>query len=320
MKLVDIIKSKNGLYFLGENEKLIDTTNIFRLEKEIVEYDEKKVYTINKFSYKKYVHFTFKCVCESFSNTWGAITNPDVKRKLQTRFYNFDGDFIAFENELITYQPYNKIQLIDDNGNFLPKGRQSMTLHKFLSKTLGDTVNEYTLKVSADEMISYLKEFELTFVEGADIAKTYSDLDCDGWGRSSCMSGQPESWFQIYSDNPDVCKLGLIKSNGEIVARFLYWYNSETQKWYADRLYYINEVVREWQVRWCRENNIDSDSLGYRPTIKIQLVKDVKSYESLPYMDNIYRTFGDNFITNYEGKYILQEQDGVAIGVSWGRL
>lgn len=314
MKLVDIIKSRNGLNFLGADpSKYIDKTNAFHLERNIVDYDKNKTYTINDFSYKNYVHESYKYVSAQFKSRVKIVKNQRIRSRLLTYLYTFDGNFIGIDGDNITYQPYNKTQEFE-GYEYLPKGRQSISAHKFLTKALKNhDFKEEDIKKAGDEMITAGKKYRLVFVEGEAIADAYADPDVapNGWAVSSCMSGRPKTWFQLYADNPDVCKLGLIHDeSNEIVGRFLYWFDNDTDKWFADRLYYKNEIVLEWHKDWCKEKEVPCYNLGFNDNFTVILCNEVRDYDVVPYMDTLMYTDGDNEISSCDGDYELQGQGG----------
>ena len=319
MKLIDVIKSRNGLAFLGKNTDLIPSYP-HRLLYDISSYDETKNYGNSTFSYKEFVRQFPKEVTHTFIEVVQNVSNQFIKHVLLNKLYEFDGDFIDFENEEITYMPYNKVQMLIGNA-YIKTGRQSLSAHKFLTKIFknNSSVSENQIKLAGDEIVAGVQKYKIEFVEGDEIADYYSSIDCNYWSTSSCMSGRAKSFFKIYSDNPEVCKLGIVKDiNGEIVGRFLHWKVTDGY-WINDRFYYKEPVVEEWFKKHCEKNNLyfrlDMDEFMHGEDkvvlcLEVELKYSVSDYDEVPYLDTFRYTDGNNEISNTGGRYSLDETDG----------
>lgn len=319
MKLVDIIKSRNGLAFLGNNANLISFSP-YRLLYEISSYDETKNYGDSSFSYKEFVRQFPKEVTHTFIEVIQNVSNQFIKQVLLNKLYEFDGDFIDFENEEITYMPYNKVQMSIGN-TYVKTGRQSLSVHKFLTKIFknNSSISENQIKIAGDEIIAGVQKYKIEFVEGDEIANYYASIDCHDWSTTSCMSRRAKSFFKIYSDNPEVCKLGIVKDiNGEIVGRFLHWKVTDGY-WINDRFYYKEPVVEEWFKKHCEKNNLyfrlDMEEFMHGEnrvdlSLEVELKYPVSDYDEVPYLDTFKYTDGNNEISNTGGCYSLDETDG----------
>ena len=319
MKLVDIIKSRNGLAFLGRNTDLI-LSYPHRLLYDISSYDETKNYGDSTFSYKEFVRQFPKDVTHTFIEVVQNVSNQFIKQVLLNKLYEFDGDFIDFENEEITYMPYNKVQMLIGNA-YIKTGRQSLSVHKFLTKIFknNSSVSENQIKVAGDEIIAGVQKYKIEFVEGDEIADYYASIDCSDWSTTSCMSGKEKSFFKIYTDNPEVCKLGIVKdTDGEIVGRFLHWKVTDGY-WINDRFYYKEPVVEEWFKKHCEKNNLyfrlDMEEFMHGEDrvdlpLEVELKYPVSDYDEVPYLDTFRYTDGNNEISNTDGCYSLDQTDG----------
>lgn len=319
MKLVDIIKSRNGLAFLGRNTDLI-LSYPHRLLYDISSYDETKNYGDSTFSYKEFVRQFPKDVTHTFIEVVQNVSNQFIKQVLLNKLYEFDGDFIDFENEEITYMPYNKVQMLIGNA-YIKTGRQSLSVHKFLTKIFknNSSVSENQIKVAGDEIIAGVQKYKIEFVEGDEIADYYASIDCSDWSTTSCMSGKEKSFFKIYTDNPEVCKLGIVKdTDGEIVGRFLHWKVTDGY-WINDRFYYKEPVVEEWFKKHCEKNNLyfrlDMEEFMHGEDrvdlpLEVELKYPVSDYDEVPYLDTFRYTDGNNKINNIDGCYSLDQTDG----------
>ena len=318
MKVVDIIKTKNGLNFLAHYQKNTGNTLRYssRMSQNIYSYDPNKKYPDVEFSWKKYVRKFPKAIYPTLSGRFEAISNNKMALKLRTYRYEFDGDFLDLEDEDVTFTPYNVEHHANNHAIALNKGRQKIGLQKFLMKVLKDSgYSEEEIKKASDEMIAYGKDFSVTFLEGTDVSDTYSNFHYSG----SCMRGKPTDWFEIYADNPKTCKLGLIlDGQKQPLARFLYWLNSIDDEWYADTLYAKDNIVRTWFLSWVKKENVNQVSGGHitkkgnqtYEEISVNLVRDVRDYDYLPYVDSVRYTDGDNVLSNQSGEYCLDGQYG----------
>lgn len=144
---------------------------------------------------------------------------------------------------------------------------------------------------------------------------------------SSCMKEKPSSYFDIYTKNPDVCKLLILyshigKMEGDrfvsnfIMGRALVW-TLDDGRTFVDRIYYIDDKVCELfkdyiaRMGWFRKNYQDSDADFYlvdpqgnqenMPSrIKVK-VKDPKTLKctKYPYIDTMYYVnFGEGSLSN----------------------
>jgi hypothetical protein len=129
----------------------------------------------------------------------------------------------------------------------------------FVDKDIEDFVNKY--KSTIDIMNDKFRLFEI--VEGEDIGYWYNKenyLKEQGTIGSSCMKSVPISYFSIYMENPDVCKLVILKSEDneyKIVGRALLWTLTDGKK-FLDRIYTINESDVQLFRDWAKENGIYS--------------------------------------------------------------
>lgn len=158
----------------------------------------------------------------------------------------------------------------------------------------------------------------IEIVSGEDIRKWYLEdnyLENKGTLGNSCMRHSScQSYLDIYVDNPEICKLLIMKSeedNNFIITRALLWKISDGNT-YLDRIYSINEPDSIILMNYAEENNwlyYDNDYMGSIPMdIKVS-----KTYEEYPYMDTFkFLDIKGGIVYNtYEvGTYNLEEQDG----------
>ena len=301
MKLVDIIKTKNGLNYLGSIQEdfvysMRYVTNKMNHE---LPYDENVTYPETDFSYKNAARKFRKIYDESFRNTVTELhreTQGDSQKMLhtlKTQEIQFDGDFIAFENELVTYMQYNKEQRYKEDGGYMKTGRQSLTIHKFLAKVFkGTDYAEASIKSLAELIVAKLgATLSVVFLKGEDIGNSYYNVSHVGWSTSSCMANKkeyPPKRFTIYNEN---CELGVIMDGDEPVARFLVWIMDDGTR-FEDRLYYKTYAVQEWYKNRVKAEKILNYSTCYNEIndVVVTLARPYSSYkddERPSYLDTI---------------------------------
>lgn len=129
----------------------------------------------------------------------------------------------------------------------------------FVDKDIEDFVNKY--KSTIDKINDKFRLFEV--VEGETIAYWYNYRNYasqNGTLGNSCMKNVPDSYFDIYVLNPDVCKLVILKSEDDedkIVGRAILWTISDGTK-FLDRVYTNNDSDVQLFRDWARENGIYS--------------------------------------------------------------
>jgi hypothetical protein len=147
--------------------------------------------------------------------------------------------------------------------------RNILKIGKLINKILPGKYNSKDI----EEFVNLFKSFStntreiLDFVDGKDIEHWYSQdnyLYPGGSLGSSCMSDK-KGVFNIYKDNPETCKLVILKVGDKLVARALLWkintISSKGEKiegkikaeWFLDRVYSIKDYqidkIRKWAER-----------------------------------------------------------------------
>lgn len=303
MKLIDVIKSKNGLAYLDKNKGLIPSS-FNRLGTDILGYDPKKDYGESKFSYKEHVRQYAKLFSTVFNGTLaqqinnGKGKNRGIARHLyNNRVLDFDGDAIHIETDGdVSFTPYNK-EISVRGWGFNGKGRQSMSMYKFFKKVVPAKFTEQEIKKFCDTLYAEVAlDLKLEILKGDDIGKFYNNISTEGWVQSSCMSRQPLHRFKLYCDNPDTIELALIKNQNEVVGRFLRWKTNELG-WVEDRVYVKSYPVKAWyEVRakadkawWMQSSRHFIKGEGeedyINKTLNVPLVKAKNEYKDVAYLD-----------------------------------
>jgi hypothetical protein len=204
---------------------------------------------------------------------------------------------------------------------------------KYTPKDIEEFTNKF--KASLSKQGEYFEE-----VSGEDInywyqSKNYKEMS--GNLGNSCMAHKV-GLFDIYIDNPDVCKLLILVEDDKLVGRALVWKlesistnKKETaQNWFMDRQYTIKDSDSEkfkdsarekgWYYKtYNNHHSLDSvivDGEEKRAEMKV-LVKSI-NYKKYPYMDTFKRFDpndgtlynDDDMDADYEGQYILNDTSG----------
>jgi hypothetical protein len=180
----------------------------------------------------------------------------------------------------------------------------------FTDKEIEDFVNLY--KSSWDIMNDAFSKFDV--VSGDKIAYWYSESKYENGGQSSlgnsCMSCVNSSYFDIYVENPEVCKLVILYGNrgGSMVngkwsgsyirGRALLWTTQEGDI-FMDRIYYNHDVdvslFKQYANRngWWYKSSQDSDEsfTAISGTKSKNVVYSVKltycEFDDYPYVDTL---------------------------------
>jgi hypothetical protein len=292
-----------------------------------------------------------------FDNTPGMLsfkTMKNLKKSLEdiTGYLKSSGDSLAAKYDSIGNDFEKSKELIDDffknsmstitqSRNPLKIGRfiGSAFPGKFTPKQIEDFTNKYkALQISSAE--------KFIIVEGDEIAHWYKSENYKKLESSlgtSCMKDKSASYFDIYTKNPDVCKMLCLVENDLLLGRALLWKPELIKKvrqdytksddpveieWFMDRQYAISDDViqkfRDYAIAkgWAyRAINSFSEVKGivykgktFNCDMKVQL-KDI-NYRQFPFVDT-FRKFEPNdcFLINDDnqkewGYYLLNSTGG----------
>lgn len=205
------------------------------------------------------------------------------------------------KNDMISYVQTNRIQrenpnmdLSDKDNKFWKQGRTPYySIGRWVRHIFSDVLRkdidgkdlEYfvnTYKAEYDQLCGNSERFEI--VEGDDIRHWYlgdSYREMKGQLGKSCMKHERcQKYFDIYVDNPEVCKLLILKSDDDrnkIIGRALIW-NLKGGGQYMDRIYTVSESDRVLFEKYAEERGIS------RYCRDVVMVKP-KEYQKYPYMD-----------------------------------
>jgi hypothetical protein len=229
-------------------------------------------------------------------------------------------------------------------SNLFKKSRNPVRIGKFVNKVIPSKYDSKQIEEFVNKLKSKREQtgerFEI--VEGDDIAfwyKTENYAEVKGNLGNSCMREKPSSFFEIYTQNPQVCRMLVLLENDELIGRALIWklsyikaYGKELPEelYFMDRQYTIKESDVDKFRAYADENGFiyktnnnhhSLEPVTYKgETFNATLRVDVKSssYDRYPYMDTFRRfdssekaLFNDEEdSSDYEGSYILDHTDG----------
>lgn len=155
-----------------------------------------------------------------------------------------------------------------------------------LDSKIEEFVNLYKSTIDGED----LSKFEL--VSGKDIKKWYHENNYDqirGQLGNSCMRyNKCQNFLDIYTKNPEVCQLLILKSDDEkdkIIGRALIWKLTDGN-YYMDRIYTINDSDRLLFQDYARINKIENSYDG-NSSLKLEVKLGDYTYEKYPYMDTL---------------------------------
>lgn len=144
----------------------------------------------------------------------------------------------------------------DKNGNekapgIYTKSRNRIKFGRLINKLLPGKYSPQEIESFTNQWKSLLENVaeKIEVVEGEDIAYWYKSENYKEQKHTlgnSCMRGNREDTFRIYTLNPEVCKMLIITDGGELVARAIVWkpsYKSNANfEWFLDRQYTISDA------------------------------------------------------------------------------
>lgn len=178
-----------------------------------------------------------------------------------------------------------------------------------------------------NDKFSYFEE-----VKGEAIGHWYNYrnyLTRSGTIGNSCMSNVPESYFDIYMSNTDICSLVILKSQeseDKIVGRALLWTLQDGKK-FMDRIYTIKESDIQLFRDWAKENGwyyktyngSSASNNAIAPdgsNVQLDLTVNIRpgKYENYPYLDTLkyWDSNGTLSTKSTKSTYTLESTEGDA--------
>ena len=271
------------------------------------------------------------------SNGYASFTTID-------NVFNKVGNFLT--NRLINTTDQsltNRLEIADQIhdrfGEVYTDSRNSIKIGKLINKLLPNQFGQKELEEFVNNFKANVTTEEMEIVTGDDIAYWYNgdnyyDNEQKGALYHSCMKDKPASFFEIYTKNPEVCSMLIIKKDDKLVARALVWklsYNSlnDDIEYFLDKQYYNKNYQKNKLINYAKEKG-----WAYRVSNDLREIKVVSynnqtyndvdmevelkriDYDTFPYVDTLkVYDHGNHVLNNYdedecESCYILEYTDG----------
>ena len=284
-----------------------------------------------------------KSIDDVIAKDFLELIDQDVKT-------TFNALNVTDKNDTISFIPDNQFQnkIKSSNlENLLKDDKNKTSVGRLIQKILHDNeknyspnqVTEFTDKFKAAWTKYNTKEEKepIRVVEKEDIRSwyledAYNTKTNNGVGTlgKSCMRyDKCQEYFDIYVENPDVCKM-IIMTEWEVgvevlKSRALLW-KTEEEGWYLDRIYYTDASERILIHDFAKKNfnikySYDIFNHNYFiPRLSVKLVPN-KEYDYYPYMDSFPLYYSlDGILYNWEAKvaekkylYNIQNTNGSAV-------
>lgn len=234
------------------------------------------------------------------------IDNKELKKLLNEEEYEeATFDSVSKSPSLYHFKKGNEHFLTSDSNvlrNFkddIPVKKSEVKIGRFIRSLLSKTRNSYSDKDIEEFVNSYksiltytkegLKNFKL--VSGEKIKKYYDGQNYMPGGdlANSCMKHKRcQKYFDIYTKNPDVCQLLILKDkddDSKIQGRALVWKTNKGM--YMDRIYSTSQFIDKLFLKYADEKNWITYNEGKNENksdelkVKIDFVK----FKYYPYMD-----------------------------------
>lgn len=247
--------------------------------------------------------------------------------------YLRDGSPLLGKGGLRSSDPYEKARSPLRLGRFI----NTVLAGKYSAKQVEDFVNKFKSAIEQGGE-------RFMIVEGKDIAKWYNHTnykEMSGTLGRSCMARASASYFDIYVDNPKVCRLVILLEDDKLIGRALLWkvddkespdFSKEKEdfEYFMDRQYTIkdSDVIKfrnyadenGWAYKEIN-NHTNTSSVTFKgETTNWDLSVELsdQDYEYFPYMDTFKRydpkkhiLYNDrNDDEEYIGHYILESTGG----------
>jgi len=275
------IKDKYYQFLLPYDNNLLNLPRIGNRVYVINDYNLKELNTIN--------HTSVKYASKNLS----SIIEIDIISNEFVEYIDFGDD-----KELISFLPKNKISELNGDDPYNNRYRQQMKIGRFLRKhSIFDndelTIGSIEIISNIYKSINYSYNNNNTFeiVNGEEIRKWYNCVNYYNDGgtlNKSCMRYSTyHVRFDIYSHNPSVCSMIIMKNinnPNEIVGRALLWKTNigivMDRVYTTDDYYVYNFIGLSFKNNWLLRENIPKNTI-----IQLEDSYTFHNIKYTPYMD-----------------------------------
>lgn len=233
--------------------------------------------------------------------------------------------------------PFKGLGLLDDKDPYI-KSRSPLRIGRFINSVLPGKFNAKQVEDFVNKLKSRVEQKGERFIEvsGEEIGDYYNHKNYKqmaGTLGSSCMARHGKGIFEIYIENPEVCKLLVLLEDNLVIGRALIWKTEKSEndaEYFLDRQYTIKDsdvqkfrdyaVEKGWSYKtYNNHTNLSAvtykdDSNGTDMTVQLKKM----NYDEFPYLDTFRRydpstgiLYNDYENSEYtRGCYILDSTSG----------
>ena len=272
------------MFFSEEFIKIVERIKDSKLENEIsFLFDE-----LNKnIDYGTSFGFNF-IGCEEDSHDMVSFLSEKRLEKLRVdKNETFENFLKRIKNDPLVWENKNRTKL--KIGRLINKIAAQINI-TFLSQEIENFINSFK---GFNALHKGESKFEL--IKGEDIKKYYlytSYQNMNGQLGESCMRYKKcQEFFSIYTENPDICSLLILRGEGKnIIGRALIW-QTEQGHLYLDRVYsnndsdiiLFNAYARD--ILGCTYSYDEIFSFKFKKYLELSIRPNLTKFEKYPYMD-----------------------------------
>ena len=303
-KTIPNIEIKGGKLFSNEVAKFNFENSSYDM---LVDLTERIVYLNQSFQNSIIYTYNIDPSKNGYSNY--SYISDKISRALESKFEFEQKDFyidnvlydFIYENNLITFFKYklepfgdfDTFEMLKENSllrmtNSSNGNKLDLKIGRYLTKinTYLNLLTPQKIEELATRYKSRCEEnIEFTYLVGEDIKEGYKTENYDPANNSSlwgsCMNNKT-TYLKIYTKNPNVVKLAVLKKNGKVQARCFVWKIND--KFYFDKIYYYKE--HQFNIM---KQNLESDSVLPINSLQFASIKlDFCDFNKYPYLDTFY--------------------------------
>ena len=250
-----------------------------------------------------------KILTDKFPNIdFNQLDDPSKGSELARDIWDMH-DYINTNSINLPYSsPFRGLGLLDDNDPYI-KSRSPLRLGRFINNVLPGKFTAKEIEDFVNNLKSKVDQTGEKFIEvsGEEIGTYYDHKNYKtmaGTLGSSCMARHESGIFELYIENPDVCKMLVLLEDGMVIGRALIWKLTTSDngaEYFLDRQYTIKEsdVVKfrtyAKQKGWSYKsynNHVNLSAVTYNDveentdmTVKVRKL----AYKEFPYVDTFRR-------------------------------
>lgn len=216
------------------------------------------------------------------------------------RYKTYDVSYFDYSNDVITFLPANKNDVVPDDEKYTSKQRQSSKIGRILAK-LNDSYTAPQIESFGNQFKAVYKMItedmgdKLRVITGDLITYWYYEgnyVPGQGTLNKSCMRyANVKDRVAFYSKNPDkIAMCILVDDKNKLLARAIIWkLDSPPNTIFMDRIYYNQPVHELILADYAKEHNMKTKLSGFHNNNILEV--DIKSYkqgDNLPYLDTLH--------------------------------